>query len=236
MLLAGLACFCCRKLSSQPSTVCLSVVNNCIFSLNANKIGCVADLIDPIRALCHENGKSDECRTCNSSNCNTKAMFAKCFHCDSALDPQCAINPQPHDFSKVCNAYADECYTYISKFNVTRGCLAEQHPDFRNDECKNAQQKCAICSDTNGFGCNDRTIFMETCVHCNTANGENCFDDLHMFKGKICSDIDSTEKEGCYLSIGSQSVSASISRKSLDNIFICFSFQSNCNLTNFLLE
>lgn len=168
-----------------------------------NKLGCVADLIDPLKEVCQENSKSDECRTCIGSNCNKKQTFARCLHCDSALDPQCAINPQPSSLSKVCSAYEDECYTYISKFNVSRGCVAEQKPDFRTEECRNPQ-KCTICPATDRLDCNNRAIVMETCVDCDTKNGENCYDDLNTFKGKVCSDIDSKEKEGCYLSIVSQ--------------------------------
>lgn len=163
----------------------------------------MADLKEPIKSLCQDNGKSDECRTCSGPNCNAKQAFARCFHCDSGVDPLCAINPQASSFSKVCNAYEDQCYTYISKYNVTRGCLSEQKADFINDECK-TKRKCAICSGTNGLGCNDRAIVMETCVQCDTKNGEDCSDDLNTFKGKVCSEIDSTEREGCYLSIVSK--------------------------------
>lgn len=163
----------------------------------------MADLEEPIKGLCQENSKSDECRTCIESNCNKKQKFARCLHCDSALDPLCAISPQASSFSKVCNAYEDQCYTIISKYNVTRGCLSEQKADFENDECK-IPRKCDICSETDGFGCNDRAIAMETCVQCDTKKGDDCSDDLDMFKGKVCSDIDSTEREGCYLSIVSK--------------------------------
>lgn len=158
---------------------------------------------NPIKGICQANSKSDECRTCIGSNCNKKRTFARCLHCDSALDPQCAINPQASSFSKVCDAYEDECYTYISKYNVTRGCVSEQKIDFRHKECKNPK-KCAICLETNEFGCNNRSISMETCVDCDTRNGENCYDDLNMFRGKVCSNIDSIEKQGCYLSVVSR--------------------------------
>lgn len=163
----------------------------------------MADLEDPIAGLCQENGKSDECRTCITSKCNSKSTFSRCVHCDSALDPQCAINPQVERFSKMCNAYVDKCYTYISKFNVSRGCLYEKSPDSDIDECENPR-KCSICDETSVFGCNNRTIVMETCVHCDTLNGENCFDNLSIFKGKVCSEIGSTDKLGCYLSVVSK--------------------------------
>lgn len=168
---------------------------------------------EPIKSLC-QNSKSDECRTCIGPNCNTKQTFTRCLHCDSALDPLCAINPQESIFSKVCDAYEDKCYINILKFNVTRGCLSEQKVVFENDECKNSR-KCAICSETNGFGCNNRAIVMETCVHCDTKNGEDCSDDLDIFKGKVCSDIDSTEKQGCYLSIVSKFTKILEEKKSL---------------------
>lgn len=126
------------------------------------------------------------------------------MHCDSALDPECAINPDASIFSKVCNVYEeDKCYINISKFNVTRGCLREQKTDFEKDVCINPR-KCTLCSETNGLGCNNQTIVMETCVDCDTENGDNCYDDLDKFKGKVCSDLDSVEKEGCYLSIVSK--------------------------------
>lgn len=155
--------------------------------------------MDPIKDLCQDNRKSDECRTCIGSNCNKNPTFARCLHCDSALDPQCAINPHASSFSTVCTAYVDECYTFISKFNVSRGCVSEQKAHFKNEECKNLQ-KCTICSATGEFNCNNRTIVMETCIDCDTKKGENCLGDLNMFKGKVCSEIDSTDKEGCYLS------------------------------------
>lgn len=181
----------------------------------------MADLKDPIKELCQENSESDECKTCDHSICNTKKAFARCLHCDSALDPQCAINPQASSFSKVCRQYKDECYTYISKFNVTRGCVSEQKPDFKNNECINLE-KCSTCLDTNGFGCNNRTIVMETCVHCDTFDAENCLNNFDLFKGKVCSDIYSTDKLGCYLSIVSKS--------------LFFSFFNKCNHTNFFMN
>lgn len=164
----------------------------------------MADLQEPIKGLCKRNSKSDECRTCFGSNCNTKQIFARCLHCDSALDPECAINPDASIFSKVCDAYEDDkCYTHISKFNVTRGCLLEQNTNFEKDVCTNPR-KCSICSETHELGCNNQTFVMETCVDCDTKNGDNCYDDLDIFKGKVCSDLDSTEKQGCYLSVVSE--------------------------------
>lgn len=167
-------------------------------------IECVADLEDPIKILC-QNSKSDECRTCVGSFCNTKQTFARCLHCNYLLDPECAIYPEASMFSKVCDVYEeDKCYTYISKFNVTRGCLREQKTDFEKEVCAKNPQKCSICSETNGLGCNNQTITMETCVDCDTNNGDNCYDDLDKFKGKICSDLDTEENEGCYLNIVSK--------------------------------
>lgn len=167
------------------------------------EIGCLADLVEPLKALCKKNSTSDECRTCIGSDCNNRTTFARCLHCDSALDPECAINPAASTFSKVCDAYDDDkCYTNISKFNVTRGCLMEQKTNFVKEVCTNPR-KCAICQ-TDGLGCNIQTFAMETCVDCDTNNGDNCYDDLDKFKGKVCSDFNSKEQKGCYLSIVSK--------------------------------
>lgn len=165
----------------------------------------MAELEEPLKGLCKKDSKSDECRTCVGSDCNKRQTFARCLHCDSALDPECAINPDRSTFSKVCDAYEDDkCYTNISKFNVTRGCLLQQTTDFEKDVCTNSR-KCATCSaETHALGCNNQTFVMETCVDCDTQNGDNCYDDLDKFKGKVCSDLDSKKREGCYLSIVSE--------------------------------
>lgn len=167
-------------------------------------LGCLADLQEPIKSLCKKGNNSDECRTCAGSDCNKKLAFARCLHCDSALNPECAINPDAKLFNKVCDFYEDDkCYTNISKYNVTRGCLMEQKKSFVDDVCTNSR-KCAICPATHELGCNNQTFVMETCVDCDTKNGDNCYDDLDKFKGKVCSDLYSTEKEGCFLRIVSK--------------------------------
>lgn len=157
---------------------------------------------DPIATFCQENTESDECRTCSGSNCNSERTFAMCLHCDSAKDPQCAINPIAAK-RKVCRAYHDGCYTLIGKFNVTRGCVKEERDDFQENVCNNLK-KCAICS---GRNCNGRAVDMESCVECKSSKDVNCNDNLDAFKGKICSEIDSFGREGCFLeSVSMQSI------------------------------
>lgn len=156
-------------------------------------LGCVSDLelSDQIRCLSNDN----QCKTCmGSRNCNSKSSFAKCIQCDTKSDTNCAKNPG-HSNSQVCKYYNDMCYSLIDIYDVSRGCLN----DHRGIALYNAPEKYEVCSTKTGNGCNDKPIIMETCVHCNSEIDGKCRDEPIMYKGKICSTMESTKREGCYL-------------------------------------
>lgn len=77
--------------------------------------------------------------------------------------------------------------------------MREQNEGFHT-ECSFHADKCAICT-PDGTGCNDQVIVMETCVDCHSIKDQKCVGNPKGFKGKICSLIDSKDKQGCYLKV-----------------------------------
>lgn len=145
--------------------------------------------------VCEKNG--DECKMCDGENCNFKQSFSRCLNCNTTDNSQCAINPQMIK-SKICTKYEDDCFTLIGKFIVSRGCVDEVDVNF--SKCVNSK-KCEICDANGRNDCNNRMIVMERCVDCDTSkdHDQSCWKNPIDHKNKICSKIDSTDREGCFL-------------------------------------
>lgn len=186
------------------------------------KLGCLPNLPDPMIELCEKNG--DECKVCTGSNCNSRPSFIACIDCHTSDDRQCAINPQLAE-SKTCKYYYDKCYTYIGRFNVSRGCKSDKDKSF-NNHCTFNPNKCELCDTINGNGCNNRTIAMETCVECNSGKNPKCRDQPDEFKDKVCSGLKTEDRPGCFLRVASILNHSFLSKKvfkRLSNISILFS-------------
>lgn len=145
------------------------------------------------------------------SNCNSRTSFAKCLECQTSDDLECAINPQKVE-SKVCKNYNDQCFTYIGKTEIFRGCLMERNLNFLSntsliDHCRSNTHKCERCDTFDEHGCNNRTIPVETCVECDSEKDPRCREYPQDFKNKVCNSfkIHSSDSvshiTGCYLSI-----------------------------------
>lgn len=172
-----------------------------IFSTN---LGCTGNLPEQQKEKCEKS--SDQCKICKGDKCNSKPLFERCIDCNSKRDTGCA-DGSGELYSKICTDYDDQCYTHIGSFGVSRGCLNEQKHDFQN-QCRNYKRKCFIC-DTHkglldkGFVCNNQTIEMEYCAHCDSKNDENCRDSAELYTNKICNEFNSLgtigDREGCYM-------------------------------------
>lgn len=161
-------------------------------------IGCLNNLPEEEFELCKKNG--DECKVCAEINCNSKPSFVKCLSCHRSKDPQCAINPQDAN-RKICKSYNDQCFTYIQRFDITRGCVNEKGDSFI-EQCNKDPNKCAIClSETEVNGCNNQVIKMETCLECDSDIDPRCRDDPEVFQDKICSHLIPANQAGCYLKV-----------------------------------
>lgn len=158
-------------------------------------IGCLMNLSEPMIKLCGKNG--NECKVCTGSNCNSRASFIKCLKCHITPDDrQCAINPQLAE-SVMCKNYDDQCFTFIERFNVSRGCGG--HPFIT--ACQADPNKCEVCDTFDENGCNNRIITMETCVECDSLIDKQCHEEPHLFKDKVCSGLKTIDRLGCYLSV-----------------------------------
>lgn len=161
------------------------------------KRGCVSNLEKDEAIECNKN--TSECKICMGPNCNSKKYFESCLTCSSQDDPNCVINPVTIH-SKMCKRYGDECYTFIGKVGVSRGCFHEMGDDFQK-QCRNDKNKCEVCTSDVDSACNNKTIIMETCADCDTEKDERCRDHPELFFDKICSTMQSETREGCFLSI-----------------------------------
>ena len=162
------------------------------------KKGCTKNLLDDndwLLRLC-DNGDG-ECKTCIGSNCNSQSSFRRCTYCNTREDGDC-MNIPIKSFEKVCKQYDDECFTRISKFEVSRGCLNEQSAEFI-DDCRGNPDKCGICKVDNEIICNNKPIKMHMCNECFTGNGDDdCLTEPDKYRDKICSGMNTIEDEGCY--------------------------------------
>lgn len=148
------------------------------------------------RTLCAMNG--NQCKICSGSNCNSATSFTQCIHCVSKKsDSKCIESLDPNQ-SNICKRYNDECFTFIDQFKISRGCLSDQSDQFE-DLCRKREEKCSICSANNGTVCNDKAIVLETCIECDSSKDDECQHQSNHYEGRICSTIDSTNGEGCFL-------------------------------------
>lgn len=162
--------------------------------IRSDSPGCTKNLPDEMRIDCEKN--SYYCKTCNSSNCNTRDYFDRCLTCDSSVNPDCLDNPRliiSHD----CHNYDDECFTYIGKTAVTRGCLKEQNEQFQA-ECRENKRKCSIEPTPTRSDSNHNPINVDYCIECNSKTDLTCRTQAELYKDKICSDFESEVQEGCY--------------------------------------
>lgn len=149
---------------------------------------------------CEEN--DDECKTCQSKNCNAQSSFKKCLNCKMILgeDLHCAANPDLVH-SKVCKAYNDKCYTSIENYSLSRGCMSDKDEIFHK-ECLKNSDKCGACTTGGGNGCNNQRIFTDKCVACDSGMyNYGCDTKPEVYKDKICNVLTSSKPEGCYLRV-----------------------------------
>lgn len=174
----------------------------CYHSINQTtghvKRGCISNLDneDEINE-CQNN--SNECKSCIGTNCNSRINFGKCLYCDSAANPNCAINTTSID-NKICKNYNDECFVFIDKTSIKRGCLQELDSEFQ-DQCISNETKCETCTSDDNSVCNTRLFVLERCVECDTETDEKCRDEPELYVNKICNTIEVTPRKGCYLKI-----------------------------------
>lgn len=161
----------------------------------ATKRGCIANLSE------EENRKYDENKfenkKCLGENCNSKKSFGKCIFCDSYDDPNCATAPNSSN-SKTCERYDDDCFSFIHKYGVIRGCLGDNTQDIIS-KCRSNLDKCEICESNGDFECNNSTVTPETCFECDSENG-NCSNPADDFIETWCNVLNATS-EGCYVQV-----------------------------------
>lgn len=124
-------------------------------------------------------------------------VFSSCIKCDSLSDSNCTTKPENCNLS-ICSAYEDVCFTYIDQSGIRRGCLNDQSPEF-SSKCKLNNEICKTCSTAEGVNCNNVTIEIESCVECDSRKQKYCHDQPHLYKSKVCNDLNSNGREGCYL-------------------------------------
>lgn len=117
------------------------------------------------------------------------------MECSWISDPKCSTAPEN---STICTKYDDSCFTDIDQFGITRGCVNERSSIFHS-ECRQNIDKCSTCSTTNDNNCNNQKIEIERCVECDSNEDKSCHDYPNVYMNKMCSDLDSKGREGCYL-------------------------------------
>lgn len=193
--------------------------------INATKRGCVKNLSESENKECDEN--VENCKKCIGSNCNARKDFERCLTCDSSVNEHCALNPINVE-TNVCEHYDDQCFSYIGKSKVTRGCLNENNNDFIM-MCRANPSKCGNCSSTNNIGCNNQIINLETCVDCDSIRDENCKLEPGKVGDSLCSVMNQEQRGGCYTSImGNRIKRGCVNHLSEDDKRACLKNSDNC--------
>jgi hypothetical protein len=106
------------------------------------------------------------CIECSGPNCNkiTSKNDRLCVECNSALDPNCVLNPAAVLTSKVCSS---TCYTRISSGDLMRGCLE----DLQGLECTDTNS-CKSCKTHDKCNVENYPDDRKQCFTCNDV--ENC--------------------------------------------------------------
>lgn len=123
--------------------------------------------------------------------------------CHSKDDPSCATNPSSL-LAKACSKYEDQCFTYISRENVIRGCLYDNDASENvQRNCETDEKKCEICSTSPA--CNNKVLEMQRCIECDSdeeeGDNDQCRNQPQEIDDRMCDHIDPSTPKGCYLSI-----------------------------------
>lgn len=158
--------------------------------------GCLSDDNENV-ALCQSAGEL--CTKCNEDFCNFQVGYSniECITCSSEDNPWCGYHLPLNGFyqSKICAELVGRdnfCVSFSNGSNYYRGCLNEfEAVDVAN--CLNTDS-CEICE--KNF-CNNRQLVNESCVECDSKNG-NC-KDLQILNEKevVCKDV-THDRAGCY--------------------------------------
>ncbi|XP_055308419.1 uncharacterized protein LOC129572481 [Sitodiplosis mosellana] len=159
--------------------------------------GCVSQLSAEERKRYNE--KNDEFKICKGPKCNSQHGLERCLICNSTVNPDCATSPNS-SYSKVCDNYKNMCFTQILQQEVIRGCLNDLKEASRV-KCQYNEARCGICSTSDGIGCNNEPVEMDTCIECDSTDDEGCRLTPKESDQKICAHIKLTKQKGCYLGI-----------------------------------
>lgn len=92
--------------------------------------GCVSDLTEQLHKMCLN--KSDQCKICKESDCNTKVQFQHCYTCTSKDILNCAHNisselNSAELYRSICPNYMDQCLMALDSEGYTvRQCFLKE--------------------------------------------------------------------------------------------------------------
>ncbi|XP_031624689.1 prestalk protein-like isoform X2 [Contarinia nasturtii] len=185
-------------LTESKSKICKRYTDQCFTHVSSDIVrrGCVSDITESP----NEDGINiTDCELCIGWNCNSRTTVKRCLICDTGTDNnQCAINAVSN-YSQICTNPNDHCYIYIGEHQISRGCVSESDELFK--ECQQNPKKCSICTTDN---CNNKNIMVETCASCDSRNNEQCHLEPTRYANKICSEIQTTDRLGCYLRVNDE--------------------------------
>lgn len=195
-----LTCMACNNLedcaSGSSQQVC-SEYEYCmtVFDSNGNVVrrGCSNDVEENMGEYCDSN--SSNCFNCNSNECNKATSlnsYVECIYCDSAINPDCAVNPSAIGSRRKCNG---GCMTALyspknsSTFELVRTCLDDKDAADQTECLAGNTAECKACTSSN---CNSQKLpdSRLSCYHC---QGEDCEDP----STNECSKYNSDDK--CYI-------------------------------------
>lgn len=140
----------------------------------------------------------EECKVCKGSNCNNARRFVECANCTSSVECGALLTTRAAR-TKICPEYRDQCFTYIGKQGIERGCLSVKTEEFQ-EKCRGDEDKCDICVDlVDRVECNRKPFHLEFCVDCDASKDMFCRERPSLFRNKICNSVKSDAREGCYL-------------------------------------
>ena len=174
----------------SESEYCMTVFDN---DGKVVRRGCSNAVEEDKGSYCDSN--SSNCFNCNSNGCNratSLSSYVDCIYCDSATNPDCALNPSAVGGSRKCNG---GCMTALysagnsSSFELVRTCLDDKDEGDQTVCLTGNSSECKACTSSN---CNIQKLPESrlSCYHC---HGESCEDP----EANECLKYNSNDK--CYI-------------------------------------
>lgn len=112
----------------------------------------------------------------------------------TGIEPKSVTEPCTYDKSTVEEGQKEYCFSYLSNYTVTRGCIYDPENVQFKEKCLNPNDpNCLLCEKSD---CNVEKM-IHTCYECDSSKNFNCLKNLDTIIPKVCI-VNRVRQPGCY--------------------------------------